>query len=116
MLHRIMTAGFEDVVEADEVRFDIGVRVGDGVAHARLRCEVDHDLRLVLLEDFVNEHLVCKVSFDKSVILKLLEHRKASFLDANIIIIVHVVQTNNLNSIRLSGQNTFSKIGTDEAG
>ena len=65
MLHRMMAAGFEDVVEADEVRFDIGVRVGDGVAHAGLCGKVDHDLRLVLLEDSVNARLVRQIALDE---------------------------------------------------
>ena len=37
-------AGFEDVVEADEVGLDIGIGVGDAIAHTSLGCEVDNDL------------------------------------------------------------------------
>ena len=65
MFHRMMAAGFQNVVETDEVRFDIGVRVGDGVAHAGLCGKVDHDLRLVLLEDSVNARLVRQIALDE---------------------------------------------------
>ena len=61
----MMAARFENVIEADEVRFDIGVRIGDGVAHTSPGCTVDYDLRLVLLEDAIDERLVRKVALDE---------------------------------------------------
>ena len=45
-----MAAGFEDVVKAGQVAFDIGVRVGDGIAHPCLCGEVDDDIRAGLGE------------------------------------------------------------------
>ena len=65
MLHRIMTAGFEDVVETDEIGFYISVWIGDAVSHTCLCGEIDHDLRLVLLKSSVNERLVRQIALDE---------------------------------------------------
>ena len=35
-----MTAGLKNVVEADEVGFNVRIRIGDGVAHTGLRSKV----------------------------------------------------------------------------
>ena len=50
VLNRVMPAGFEDVVEAEDVALDVGVGVVDGVADAGLGGEVDDNIELVLLE------------------------------------------------------------------
>lgn len=68
---------------------------------------------MILLENAVDQLFICKVALNKSVIFKLLQLCKASFLDANTIIIVHVVQTDYLG-IRLSGQDTLGKVGADK--
>ena len=68
---------------------------------------------MVLLEDAVDECLVCEIALNKGVVLELLKLCQTNFLDANIIIIVHIVQTNHLG-IRLSGQNTLGKVGADK--
>lgn len=33
-----MAAGFQNVVKANKVTFDVGIRVGDGIAHTCLCC------------------------------------------------------------------------------
>ena len=115
MLHRIMAAGFQNVIEADHVAFNISIRVGDRVTNTRLGTQIDHNIRMILLENAVDQLFICKVALNKGVICKLLQLCKASFLDANIIIIVHVVQTDYLG-IRLSGQDTLGKVGADKTG
>ena len=60
-----MTAGFEDIKEADQVRFHISIRVGDGVAHTSLCCKVNYHRRLVLFEQFSGQFLISDVAFDK---------------------------------------------------
>ena len=61
-----MTAGFEDIKEADQVRFHISIRVGDGVTHTSLCCKVNDHRWLVLLEQFSDQRVVSDVAFDKS--------------------------------------------------
>ena len=115
MLHRIVTAGFQNVVEADYIAFDVSIWVSDGVSHTRLCAEVDHDVRVVLLEDAVDESFVRKVTFNKGVVLKLPEFSQTRFLDSNVVVVVHVVQTDDL-CVRLGGQDTLGKIQSDETG
>ena len=110
-----MTAGFQNVIEANHVALDIGIRVGDGVAHTSLGTQIDHNVWVILLKNAVDKCLIRKVTLDKCIVLELLKLCQTSLLDTNIIIIVHVVQANDL-SIRLSGQDTFCQVGTDEAG
>lgn len=47
-----MTAGFQNVVKANQVAFDIGIRIGDGIAHACLCCQVYYYFWLVVGKDF----------------------------------------------------------------
>ena len=110
-----MAAGFQNVIEADHVALDVGIRVGDGVANASLGTQIDYNIRMVLFKNAVDTYLVRKVALDKGIVFKFLKLRKASFLDADIIVIVHVIQTDDYG-IRLSGQNTLGKVRADKTG
>ena len=109
-----MTAGFQNVVEANHVALNVGIRVGDGVTHTCLSTQIDHNIRMILIKNTIDECLVRKVALDKGVVFELLKLRKSSFLDTNIIVIVHVVQTDDLG-IQLGSQNTLGKVGANEA-
>ena len=50
VLHRVVAAGFQKVIETDDVRFDINIRMIDGVAYTCLGSQVDHDVKMVLSE------------------------------------------------------------------
>ena len=115
MLHRMMAAGFQNVVETDEVRFDIGVRVGDGVAHTGLGGEVDHDLWLVLLEGSVNERLVCQIALDEGEVRIGGQFAQAVFLQSDVIVIIYAVQANDL-CIRNIPQQALGQVRADETG
>ena len=58
MLHFVVAAGLKDVVEPNEVALDIGVGVGDAVAHACLGGEVDHYGYTVVHEDVLHGSLI----------------------------------------------------------
>ena len=115
MLHWIMTTGLQNVVESNHVALDVGIRVGNGVTNASLGTQIDHNIRVILLKNAVDKRLVCKVALDKCIVLEILKFRKARFLDANVVIIVHVIQTDDL-SIRLSSQDTIGKVRANETG
>ena len=115
MLHGIMAAGFQNVIEANHVTLDVGVRVCNRVANASLSTQIDHNIRVILLKNAVDKCLVRKAALDKSVVLELLKLRQASFLDTNVVIIVHVIQTDDLG-IRLGSQDTLGKVGADKTG
>ena len=67
MLHWPVATGFEDVVEADEVRLDISVWICDGISHTRLCCKVHHHGRVVLFEDPIDRWLVGNIALDEGV-------------------------------------------------
>ena len=54
MLHGVVPAGFEDVVEADDVALDVGVRVGYRVADSGLGGKVHDHRRPFLPEDHLH--------------------------------------------------------------
>ena len=58
MFHLMVTARLENVVESDEVALDVGVGIGDAVAHACLGGEVDHYCYLVFGEDCLHGCLI----------------------------------------------------------
>ena len=58
MFHFVVAARLEDVVETDEVALDIGVGVGDAVAHACLGGEVDDYCYLVFGENCLHGGLI----------------------------------------------------------
>ena len=105
-----MAAGFQNVVKANQVTFDVGIRVGDGIANTSLSAQIDYNIRVILPKNTVDESFIRKVSLDKGIILEIPKLCQTSLLDTNIIIIVHIVQTNDLG-IRLSGQDTFCQVG-----
>ena len=61
----VMTAGFEDVVETDEVGLDIGIGVGDAVTDSCLSGKVDCNVYVVVGEDLVDEGLVGDIALNE---------------------------------------------------
>lgn len=95
-----MTAGFQNVVKANKVTFDVGIRVGDGIAHACLCCQVYYYFRLVVGKDFVDECFVSQVAFDEGPLgVAVLGSNllQTVFLDGYVVLVVHVVQTDDLH-------------------
>ena len=65
VLHLVVAAGLEDIIETDKVALHIGIGVGDAITHACLRCEVDHNIYTVLGEYLLDECLVGYIAFDE---------------------------------------------------
>ncbi len=62
----MVAAGLEHVEEADEVALEVGARVLDGVADARLGGEVHHDVEAALGEQALDEGGVAQVAANES--------------------------------------------------
>lgn len=98
-----VAVGFQYVVKANKVTFDVGIRVGDGIAHACLRCQVYYYFRLVVGKDFVDECFVSQVAFDEGPLGVAVLGSAGSnllqtvFLDGYVVVVVHVVQTDDLH-------------------
>ena len=59
MLHRIMAAGFKDVIETDDIAFNVHIWVVDGITNTCLCCQVDHYIKVIFSEQLVDQRLVC---------------------------------------------------------
>lgn len=91
VLHRVMAAGLEHVEEADEVALEVGARVLDGVADARLRGEVHHDVEADLGEQALDEGSVAQVAAhegETALGIGLGQHAQARVLDAGVVVAV----------------------------
>ena len=113
----MVAACLKDVEEADEVALEVGARVLDGVAHARLGGEVHHDVEAVLSEQALDEGGIAQVAAHEgkaSVGVGLGQHAQARVLDAGVVIAVEVVESDD-GVIGLLEQ-LLDEEGTDEAG
>lgn len=98
VLHRVVAAGLKHIEEADEVALEVGARVLDGVAHARLGREVHHDVEAVLGEQALDERGVTQVAAhegETTVGVGLGQHAQARVLDAGVIVAVKVVEADD---------------------
>ena len=86
-----MTAGLEHVEEADEIALQIGARVLDGVADARLGGEVHHDVEAVLGEQALDEGGIAQVAAhegEAALCIGLGQHAQAGVLDTGVVVAV----------------------------
>ena len=68
MLDRVVPAGFEDVVETDDVALYIHIRILDTITHAGLGGEVDHDVEVVFIEKPINKFFISNASLEEVVV------------------------------------------------
>lgn len=114
---RVVAAGLKHVEEADEVALEVGTRILDGVAHARLGGEVHHDVEAVLGEQALDEGGIAQVAAhegEAAVGVGLGQHAQARVLDAGVVVAVEVVEADDC-VIGLLEQ-LLDEEGTDEAG
>ena len=94
----MVAAGLEHVEESDEVALEVGARILDGVADARLGGEVHHDVEAVLREQALDEGGVAQVAAhegEAAVRVGLGQHAQARVLDAGVVIAVKVVEADD---------------------
>lgn len=116
MFHFVVAARLEDVVESDEVALDVGVGVGDAVAHACLGGEVDHYCYLVFGEDCLHSGLVGDGGVDEGpVALQRLYLLQAFILDVDIVVVGDAVDAYHLDVLNIMEQ-ALDEVAADEAG
>ena len=115
-----MSAGFQNVVESDEVALDVGVGVRDGIANAGLGGEVHDDGEVVLLEQAVDGGLVgevrlgecplfagrCRVGFD---------FLEALVLDVHVVVVGDAIESDEFRAVVFAEQ-LLAEIAADESG
>ena len=116
MFHFVVAARLEDVVESDEVALDIGVGIGDAVAHACLGGEVDHYCYLVFGEDCLHGCLVGDGGVDESpVALQRFYLLQTFILDVDIIVVGDAVDADHLDVLDIMKQ-ALDEVAADKAG
>ena len=98
VLDRVVAASLKDVEEANEVALEVGARVLNGIAHARLGGEVHHDVEAVLSEQALDEGSVAQVAThegEAAVRVGFGQHAQARVLDAGVVVAVEVVEADN---------------------
>ena len=94
----MVAAGLEHIEESDEVALEVGARVLDGVADARLGGEVHHDIEAVLRKQALDEGGVAEVGAherEAAVGIGLGQHAQARVLDAGVVVAVEVVEADD---------------------
>ena len=116
-----MSAGFEDVVEADHVALDVGVGVLDAVAYAGLGGEVDDNVEVVLGKEGVDEGFVGEVAFDEGVLVLgmllgfLGDYFQPVVFEAGVVVGVEVIEADDFDGL-LAFEEPEDEVGADEAG
>ncbi len=95
MLHAAVPAALEHVGEADEVRVDVGMRVGDGVAHAGLRGEMDDHVEALALEQCRHAGAIGEVEFGEREALERRQAREPRPLERDLVVVVDVVEADD---------------------
>ena len=112
----MVAAGFEDVVETDEVALDIGSGIGDAVTDSGLGGEIDDDVGEVFVEEAVDEGFVGDVAFDEDeVFMLVVDLLESLFLDVDVVVIVHVVDADDFDIIDVI-EEALDEVRADESG
>ena len=110
----MVAAGFEDVVEADEVALDVGIGVGDGVAHARLGSEVHDQGEALLGEEAFDQSLVGQVALDEApVASQRVDFAQALLLESDVIVVIERVEPDHPDVLHVRKQ-TLYQVGPNE--
>ena len=113
MLDAVVAAALEHVGGADHVALDVGERVLDRVAHARLRGEVDHALELLAGEQLGHARAVREVELDEAEPRQLLQQLEPRELEAHVVVVVEVVEPDDLVAAL---EELAGRVVADEAG
>ena len=121
VLHRMMSAGLQDVVEPDHVTLNVSIRVLDAIADTGLSGKVHYDIEVVFLEEAIDEGLVGEVALDELVGMPfgcvgfLLDLAQAVLLERRIIVVVQVVKPHDVERL-LAFKEPQHEVGAYEAG
>ena len=96
MADAIMSAPFQYIGESHDICIDIGMRVSQWIAHSGLRRHMDHPDWFLLTENCRYGISVFNTAFDKFEIVVVYQLVEARFFEANVIIIVKIIDPNDL--------------------
>lgn len=115
------TAGLQNVIEANDVRFDVHIGIGDRITYSCLCCKVDDHIEIIGIEQIIDGRTICNITLYKDLLgirvigCQLVDFGKAIFLDGHVVVIVDVIKTNNGHRV-YGFQKFHHQIGADESG
>ena len=102
MLHLMMTARLQDIVEAYEIALDIGIRVRNGITDTGLRGKIDHYRNPVVIENLLHRILVRNRRVDECpVSAEGLDLAQALVLYVDIVIIGNAVNADDADIVNV---------------
>ena len=111
-----MPAGFQYVVEADEVAFDVGIGVGDAVAYAGLSSQIDYHGGFVLCEKLVHTSFVGDGLFDEHPVAAKCFYLCESFLfEIHVVVVGHRVYADDFDVV-IVFKESHDEVAADESG
>ena len=116
MLYLVVTAGLQDIIEADKVALDVSVGIGDAVADSCLCGEVHDNGNLVFREDFLHCVFVSDGGMNKSPIpMQGFDFFQTLILDVDIVVVGYRIDTDNLDVIDIVKE-SLDEVAADKAG
>ena len=68
VLYGVMPTSFENIVETNDVALNIHIRVINAITYSCLSCEVHDNVKLVFLEQFVDQFAICYATLDEMIV------------------------------------------------
>ena len=96
VLDAVVSAALQDGHEPHEVGVHVGMGMGQGVAHTRLRGEVHDPLRLLGREDLLHRRAIGDVDAQEPEPRVTVKARQAGLFQAHLIVVVEVVEPDDL--------------------
>ena len=116
MLDLMMAASLKNVVEPDQIRLDIGIRIGNRIAHTRLGRKIHNHGNIVLAEDFLHGIPVCnRRVYKRPVTAQSLDFLQAAIFEIDVVIVCNRIDSDNTDILYI-GKEAFHKVASDEAG
>ena len=116
MLHLMMAARLQDIVEAYEIALDIGIRVRDGITDTCLRGKIDHHGNPVFTKNLLHRILVRNRRVDECpVSAECLDFAQALVLYIDVVLIGDAVDTDDADIVNVS-EKSLDEVAADEAG
>lgn len=104
MLYLVVAAAFENIGKADDIAVDIGVRVLQGIANAGLGSQVDDLVEFLGGEQCFHSDPVTDIEFDEAEVGMAGQPGQPAFLEADVVIVIHVVEADDLVAPRQQAQ------------
>jgi hypothetical protein len=96
-----MPTSFENIVETNDVALNIHIRVINAITYSCLSCEVHDNVKLVFLEQFVDQFPICYATFDEMIVksgerrVKSGELIKTELFETGVIVVIEIIYTHN---------------------